>query len=175
MVYLYIVFDRLSRCSNMYISPPNARREQATPVRDIPSFFSLLFSRDLISPFACLSASVALRPSTSNALPRRRANSRSSRLVSLPSSSLLLSCSRLALGLISGDSRTLDNNADLLICVFTHLTLTLTTSLSAPSELNSAERTHNASTRSFALANWLPQCGRIITVPARPHVPSTLS
>jgi hypothetical protein len=66
--------------------------------------FSLLFfSRDLVGPFACLSASVALRPSTSNALPRRRADSRSSRLPFLlfSTSLLLVSCSRPCFGRLS--------------------------------------------------------------------------
>jgi hypothetical protein len=84
-----------------------------------------------LSPF-----DIRLRTLYRDAVPTRV------RLVSLSSPSLLPSCSCLALDFVSDDPRTLGNNADLLICVSTHLTSTLST----PSELDSAERTHSAST-----------------------------
>jgi hypothetical protein len=138
----------------------NARREQTTLVRDNPpfSFSSLLLARSrqpFRSPLICLCRRLAFDFERFTAPPCRLAfvSSPLSRPPSLP----LCSCP--ALGFVSDDSRTSDNNMDLSICVSTHLTLTSTNfsqpprNSTRPNELTA--RRHEASRLKHILIRFL--------------------
>jgi hypothetical protein len=140
----------LSRCSNVFKHSKTPAEGKQTLVREYPffSFSSPLFSCDLAGSSYLISVLLTDSTSISNALPRRRADLRlaSNRLSSF-SLSLSLASSHSAR---PDDSRTLDNNADLLIRVSTPPTLTPTPHLITP-EPDSADRTHErVDTRSRA-------------------------